>query len=172
MSSHVALIVGTSKIYGRQILLGILNDRRIRAPWTIFASKCGQNFGIRAVQFIGVSVWWICLRGASSAIPLRSSTPPSLRATPLQGDSIHGHAAFNPRWRGGGVYRASQPNGVVLARVRKGTRPCRPRLLDFRRQPIEADQIVFKRDLGISTLFGNQANRTGPATFLNGPHHT
>ncbi len=40
---HVALIVETSKFYGRELLLGISNYARINGPWSIFATERGQD---------------------------------------------------------------------------------------------------------------------------------
>lgn len=40
---QVALIIETSKIYGRELLLGINQYVRLHGPWSIFASERGQN---------------------------------------------------------------------------------------------------------------------------------
>jgi len=40
---HVALIIETSKIYGREILLGIARYLRLHGPWSIFTSERGQD---------------------------------------------------------------------------------------------------------------------------------
>ena len=40
---HVALIVETSKIYGREILRGISSYVRLHGPWSIYASERGQD---------------------------------------------------------------------------------------------------------------------------------
>ncbi len=40
---HVALIVETSKFYGRELLLGISNYARLHAFWSIFATERGQD---------------------------------------------------------------------------------------------------------------------------------
>ncbi len=40
---HVALIIETSKIYGREILRGISRYARLHGPWSIFASERGQD---------------------------------------------------------------------------------------------------------------------------------
>ncbi len=40
---HVALIVETSKVYGREILLGISRYLSIHGPWSIFAQERGQD---------------------------------------------------------------------------------------------------------------------------------
>lgn len=42
---HVALIVETSKVYGREILLGISRYLAIHGPWSIFAQERGQDDG-------------------------------------------------------------------------------------------------------------------------------
>jgi LacI family transcriptional regulator len=40
---HVALIIETSKIYGREILSGITEYMRLHGPWSIFATERGQD---------------------------------------------------------------------------------------------------------------------------------
>ena len=40
---HVALIIETSKIYGREILLGIARYMRLHGAWSIFTTERGQN---------------------------------------------------------------------------------------------------------------------------------
>ncbi len=40
---HVALIVETSKVYGREILLGISRYLSLHGPWSIFAQERGQD---------------------------------------------------------------------------------------------------------------------------------
>ena len=40
---HVALIIETSKFYGRELLLGISNYARVNGPWSMFASERGQD---------------------------------------------------------------------------------------------------------------------------------
>lgn len=40
---HVALIVETSKIYGREILLGIAQYLHVNGPWSIYTAERGQN---------------------------------------------------------------------------------------------------------------------------------
>ena len=40
---HVALIIETSKFYGRELLLGIGNYSRVSGPWSIFATERGQD---------------------------------------------------------------------------------------------------------------------------------
>jgi LacI family transcriptional regulator len=40
---HVALLVETSKYYGREILLGISRYVRLYGPWSLFASERGQD---------------------------------------------------------------------------------------------------------------------------------
>jgi LacI family transcriptional regulator len=40
---HVALIIETSKIYGREILMGIGQYLRLRQPWSIFTAERGQD---------------------------------------------------------------------------------------------------------------------------------
>jgi LacI family transcriptional regulator len=40
---HVALIIETSKAYGREILLGISRYLRLHGPWSIFTHERGQN---------------------------------------------------------------------------------------------------------------------------------
>lgn len=40
---HVALIVETSKVYGREILLGISRYHKIHGPWSIFTRERSQN---------------------------------------------------------------------------------------------------------------------------------
>lgn len=40
---HVALIIETSKVYGRELLLGIANYTRHHGPWSIFSMERGQN---------------------------------------------------------------------------------------------------------------------------------
>lgn len=40
---HVALIIETSKNYGREILLGISRYIQLRGPWSIYASERGQD---------------------------------------------------------------------------------------------------------------------------------
>lgn len=40
---HVALIIETSKIYGREILRGISRYVRLHGPWSIYASERGQD---------------------------------------------------------------------------------------------------------------------------------
>ena len=42
---HVALIVETSKVYGREILLGIRRYLSLHGPWSIFAQERGQDDG-------------------------------------------------------------------------------------------------------------------------------
>lgn len=42
-SPQVALIIETSKIYGRELLLGINQYVRLHGPWSIYASERGQN---------------------------------------------------------------------------------------------------------------------------------
>ena len=39
---HVALIIETSKVYGRELLLGISHYAQLHGPWEIFASERGQ----------------------------------------------------------------------------------------------------------------------------------
>ena len=40
---HVALIVETSKVYGREILLGISRYLALHGPWSVFTQERGQN---------------------------------------------------------------------------------------------------------------------------------
>lgn len=40
---HVALIVETSKVYGREILLGVSRYLTLHGPWSIFTHERGQN---------------------------------------------------------------------------------------------------------------------------------
>ena len=40
---HVALIVETSKIYGREILLGIAQYVRLNGPWSLYTAERGQD---------------------------------------------------------------------------------------------------------------------------------
>lgn len=40
---HVALVVETSKIYGREILLGIAQYLRVHGPWSIYTAERGQD---------------------------------------------------------------------------------------------------------------------------------
>src|SRR5439155_1505622 len=40
---HVALIIETSKFYGREILLGIGRYLELHEPWSIFTHERGQN---------------------------------------------------------------------------------------------------------------------------------
>lgn len=40
---HVALIIETSKIYGREILLGIAQYQRVNGPWSVFTAERGQD---------------------------------------------------------------------------------------------------------------------------------
>lgn len=40
---HVALIVETSKVYGREILLGVSRFLSLHGPWSIFTQERGQN---------------------------------------------------------------------------------------------------------------------------------
>lgn len=40
---HVALIIETSKIYGREVLLGIARYNAMHGPWSIFTRERGQN---------------------------------------------------------------------------------------------------------------------------------
>lgn len=40
---HVALIVETSKIYGREILLGIAQYQRVNGPWSVYTAERGQD---------------------------------------------------------------------------------------------------------------------------------
>jgi len=40
---HVALIIETSKVYGREILLGISRYHKIHGPWSIFTRERGQD---------------------------------------------------------------------------------------------------------------------------------
>ena len=40
---HVALIVETSKVYGREILLGISRYMALHGPWSIFTQERGQE---------------------------------------------------------------------------------------------------------------------------------
>ena len=42
---HVALIIETSKVYGREILLGISRYLTLHGPWSIFTHERGQNDG-------------------------------------------------------------------------------------------------------------------------------
>ena len=42
-SPHVALIVETSKIYGREILLGIAQYVRLNGPWSLYTAERGQD---------------------------------------------------------------------------------------------------------------------------------
>lgn len=42
-SPHVALIIETSKTYGRELLRGISRYARLHGPWTIFATERGQD---------------------------------------------------------------------------------------------------------------------------------
>jgi LacI family transcriptional regulator len=42
---HVALIIETSKVYGREILLGISRYLALHGPWSIFTHERGQNDG-------------------------------------------------------------------------------------------------------------------------------
>ena len=36
---HVALIIETSKVYGREILLGISHYHKIHGPWSVFTRE-------------------------------------------------------------------------------------------------------------------------------------
>ncbi|MDB6154040.1 MAG: LacI family transcriptional regulator, partial [Chthoniobacteraceae bacterium] len=40
---HVALIIETSKVYGREILLGVSRYLTLHGPWSIFTHERGQN---------------------------------------------------------------------------------------------------------------------------------
>ena len=40
---HVALIIETSKVYGREILLGISRYLALHGPWSLFTHERGQN---------------------------------------------------------------------------------------------------------------------------------
>lgn len=40
---HVALIIETSKIYGREVLLGIAKYLRVHGPWSIYTAERGQD---------------------------------------------------------------------------------------------------------------------------------
>jgi len=40
---HVALIIETSKIYGREVLLGISKYLRVHGPWSIYTAERGQD---------------------------------------------------------------------------------------------------------------------------------
>lgn len=40
---HVALIIETSKVYGREILLGVRRYLELHGPWSIFTHERGQN---------------------------------------------------------------------------------------------------------------------------------
>ncbi len=40
---HVALIIETSKVYGRDILLGISRYMQLHGPWSVFTRERGQN---------------------------------------------------------------------------------------------------------------------------------
>jgi len=42
-SFHVALIIETSKVYGREILKGISRYQRLHTPWSVFISERGQD---------------------------------------------------------------------------------------------------------------------------------
>lgn len=43
VTPHVALIIETSKVYGREILLGIGHYLALHGPWSIFTQERGQN---------------------------------------------------------------------------------------------------------------------------------
>ncbi|MDB6148613.1 MAG: LacI family transcriptional regulator [Chthoniobacter sp.] len=43
VTPHVALIIETSKVYGREILLGISRFLALHGPWSIFTHERGQN---------------------------------------------------------------------------------------------------------------------------------